>query len=68
MTETKRRLFLWFPMWAGRLLLLCYTKILSPQGGFGQARRLSAHESKSISWLTNEIRLASQEIKYIGRS
>jgi hypothetical protein len=29
MTETEHRLFLWFPMWAGRLLLLCYTKIPS---------------------------------------
>jgi hypothetical protein len=31
MTETERQLFLWFPMWAVRLLLLCYTKIPSPQ-------------------------------------
>jgi hypothetical protein len=31
MTETERRLFLWFPMWAGRLLLLCYIKIPSPR-------------------------------------
>jgi hypothetical protein len=31
MTETERRLFLWFSMWAGRLLLPCYTKIPSPR-------------------------------------
>jgi hypothetical protein len=37
-----------------------------PSRGFGQARRLSAQESKSMSWLTNEILLASQEIKSIG--
>jgi hypothetical protein len=31
MTEIEHQLFLWFPMCAGRLLLLCYTKILSPR-------------------------------------
>jgi hypothetical protein len=31
MIEIERRLFLWFPMWAGRFLLLCYTKISSPR-------------------------------------
>jgi hypothetical protein len=31
MTEIEHRLFLWFPMWAGRLLLLCCTKIPSPR-------------------------------------
>jgi hypothetical protein len=31
MTETERRLFLRSPMWASRLLLLCYTKIPSPR-------------------------------------
>jgi hypothetical protein len=39
-----------------------------PSGGFGQARRLSAQESKSMSWLTNGILLASQEIKSTGLS
>jgi hypothetical protein len=44
--------------WAFATLLYQDTQ---PSGGFGQARRLLAQESKSISWLTNGILLASQE-------
>jgi hypothetical protein len=39
-----------------------------PSGGFGQARRLSAQEYKSMSWLMNGILLALQEIKNVGLS
>jgi hypothetical protein len=31
MTETEHQIFLWFPMWADRLLLLCCTKIPRPR-------------------------------------
>jgi hypothetical protein len=31
MTKIECRLFLWFPMWAGMLLLLCYNKIPRPR-------------------------------------
>jgi hypothetical protein len=30
-TETKHRLSIWTPMWAGRYLLLCYTRSPSPR-------------------------------------
>jgi hypothetical protein len=48
MTEIERQLFLWFSMWAGTLLILCYTRIPSPLEGLArhascQPRNLSLH-------------------------
>jgi hypothetical protein len=42
MTETEHWLFLWFPMWAGRLFTTLLYQDTQPSGAFGQARRLSA--------------------------
>jgi hypothetical protein len=46
------------------LTILLY-HVTQPSGGFVQAWRLSGQESKSMSWLTNGILLASQEIKSV---
>jgi hypothetical protein len=49
------------------LTILLY-QATQPLGWFGQARRLLAQESKSMSSLMNGILLASQEIKSVGLS